>query len=186
MKRILLALLATSVVAMPSRAQAPKPGDMFTPEFGERLARGKAPCELPRIRQPVATNRDSLPLGAGTIALPRDFIAEPQERPSSKRWIAADSTTFTVLVASSPMGGLAHSGGGGVKFESAPGCAILASGHHAMVERVRVVMSADTMYLAIVPVFAKTGQVVNGSVEARSATRRDEVIAYFASSTLAH
>ena len=55
-----------------------------------------------------------------------------------------------------------------------------------MVERVRVVMSADTMYLAIVPVFAKTGQVVNGSVEARSATRRDEVIAYFASSTLAH
>jgi hypothetical protein len=185
-KRILLALLATSVAAMPSRAQAPKPGDMFTPEFGEGLARGKAPCELPRIRQAVATNRDSLPLGAGTIELPRDFTAEPQERPSSKRWIATDSTTFTVLVASSPMGGLAHSGGGGVKFESAPACAILASGHHAMVERVRVVMGADTMYLAIIPVFAKAGQVVNGSVEARSASRRDEVIAYFASSALAH
>ena len=185
MKLTLLALLATAAIAMRSRAQAPEPRDMFTPEFGEQLARGKAPCELPRIRQAVATNQDSLPLGAGTIELPRDFAAEPQERPSSKRWVATDSTTFTVLVAPSPMGGLAHSGGGGVRFVSAPDCAILASGHHAMVERVRVVMSADTMYLAIIPVFARTGEIVNGSVEARSAKRRDEVVAYFAASKLA-
>jgi hypothetical protein len=185
-KRVFLALLATSLAAMPSRAQAPRPSGTATPEFGESLAKGKAPCELPRLRQAVPTRGDSLPLGAGTIDLPADFTAEPQERPSSKRWIAADSTTFTVLVGSFPMGGLAHSGGGGVKFESAPACAVLASGHHAVVERVRVAMNADTMYLAIIPVFARTGEVVNASIEARSATRRDEVIAYFAASRLAH
>ncbi|HEY2895683.1 MAG TPA: hypothetical protein VGJ12_01000 [Gemmatimonadaceae bacterium] len=185
MKSIFVAVLATSLAAMPSHAQASSSSDTFTPEFGEGLAKGKAPCELPRIRQAIATHRDSLPLGAGMIELPVDFTAEPQERPSSKRWIAADSTTFTVLVAASPMGGLAHSGGGGVKFDSAPACAVLASGHHAMVERVRVVMSADTMYLAIIPVFARAGAIVNGSVEARSEKRRDEIIAYFTASTLA-
>jgi hypothetical protein len=185
-KRMLFVLLATSLAVMPLHAQASKPGDTFTPEFGEVLAKGKTPCELPRIRQAVATNRDSLPLGAGTIELPVDFTAEPQERPSSKRWLAADSTTFTVLVSSFPMGGLAHSGGGAVKFESAPACAILASGHHAMAERVRVAMGADTMYLAIIPVFARTGAIVNGSVEARSEKRRDELIAYFALSKLTH
>jgi hypothetical protein len=184
--RMLFVLLATSLTMMPLHAQAPDPSNTFTPEFGEGLARGKAPCELPRIRQAVATNRDSLPLGAGTIELPVEFTAEPQERPSSKRWIAADSTTLTVLVSSFPMGGLAHSGGGGVKFESAPACAILASGHHAMAERVRVAMGADTMYLAIIPVFARRGAIVNGSVEARSEKRRDEIIAYFAASRLAH
>ena len=186
MKRMLFVLLATSLTAMPSHAQAARASGTFTPEFGEGLAKGKAPCELPRIRQAVATHRDSLPLGAGTIELPVEFTAEPQERPSSKRWIGADSTTLTVLVGSHPMGGLAHSGGGGVKFESAPACAVLTSGHHAMVERVRVVMSADTMYLAIIPVFARTGAIVNGSVEARSEKRRDELIAYFAASRLAH
>jgi hypothetical protein len=185
-KRMLVALLAISLTAMTSRAQASRPSKAFTPEFGEGVAKGKAPCDLPRLGQAVATKSDSLPLGAGTIDLPVDFTAEPQERPSSKRWIAADSSTFTVLVGSSPMGGLAHSGGGGVKFESAPACVIQASGHRAVVERVRVAMGADTMYLAIIPVFARTGAIVNGSVEARSAKRRDEIIAYFAASRLAH
>jgi hypothetical protein len=182
---MIFVLLAASLTAMPAHAQASRPNDQFTPEFGEGLAKGKAPCDLPRLKQATAVNRDSLPLGAGSIALPTDFTAQPQERPSSKRWIAADSSTLTVLVGSFPMGGLAHSGGGGVKFESAPACVILASGHHAVVERVRVAMGADTMYLAIVPVFARPGAIVNGSVEARSETRRDEMIAYFAASRLA-
>ena len=184
-KGMIFVLLAASLTAMPAHAQASKPNDAFTPQFGEGLAKGKASCDLPRIAPATAAKRDSLPLGAGSIALPADFTAQPQERASSGRWIAADSSTLTVLVGSSPMGGLAHSGGGGVKFESAPECVLLTSGHHALVERVRVAMGADTMYLAIIPVFARPGAIVNGSVEARSEKRRDQIIAYFAASRLA-
>jgi hypothetical protein len=184
-KRILFVLMATALTAMPSRAQNSKPGDLPTPEFGEGLAKGKPPCDLPRLSQSAATKVDSLPLGAGTIKLPADFTAEPQERPTSRRWNGGDSATVTVLVGAFPMGGMAHGGGGGVKFESSPACAISVDGHHAMVERLRVVMKADAIYLAIIPVFARTGGIVNASIEAPSAKRRDELIAFFAASSLA-
>jgi hypothetical protein len=184
-KRILFVLLATSLTAMPSRAQISKRGDSLTPAFGEGLARGKPRCDLPSVPN-AAGKADSLPMSAGTIKLPVDFTAEPQERPSSKRWDGADSTTFTVLVDSFPMGGMAHSGGGGMNFEHSPACALSVDGRHAMVERVRVAMKADTIYLAIIPVFARVGGIVNASIEAPSAKRRDELISRFAASSLAH
>jgi hypothetical protein len=183
---MLFVLTAISLIAMRARAQVSKPGDLLTPEFGEGLAKGKPRCDLPPVPKAATGKADSLPLGAGTIELPVDFTAEPQERPASKRWNGGDSTTFTVLVGSYPMGGMAHSGGGGVKFESSPACAISVEGHHALVERVRVVMKADTIYLAIIPVFARVGGIVNASIEAPSAKRRDELISLFAASSLAH
>jgi hypothetical protein len=185
-KRMLFALIASFLTAMPSSAQDLKPGDSLTPEFGEGLAKGKAQCDLPRVPQSAATKAESLPLGAGTIKLPADFTAEPQEQPKSKRWNGDDSTTFTVLVVPYPMGGMAHSGGGGVKFVSAPACVISVDGHHAVVERLSVVMRADTVFLAIIPVFARPGGVVNASIEAPSAKRRDELISLFAASSLLH
>jgi hypothetical protein len=184
-KRILFALMAASLTAMPLRAQDLKPSDSLTPAFGEGLAKGKPLCKLPRVPQSAATKAESLPLGAGTIKLPVDFTAEPQELPKSKRWNGDDSTTFTVLVAPYPMGGMAHSGGGGVKFVSAPACVISVDGHHAVVERLSVVMRADTIYLAIIPVFARPGGIVNASIEATSAQRRDEIISRVAAISLA-
>ena len=184
MKRTLFALMASFLAAMPLRAQHLKPGDGLTPEFGEGLAKGKPRCDLPRVPQSAATKTDSLPLGAGTIRLPVDFTAEPQERSNSKRWNGVDSTAFTVLVGPNPMGGMAHSGGGGVKFESAPPCTIVVDGHHAVVERVRVVMQTDTMYLAIIPVFARPGGIVNASIESHSAQRRDELLSRVAAISL--
>jgi hypothetical protein len=185
-KRILFALMVSLLTAASSRAQGLEAGALYTPEFGEGLAKGKAACNLPRVQQSAATKVDSLPMGAGNIRLPIDFTAEPQERPNSKRWNGGDSTTLTVLVGPSPMGGMAHSGGGNVGFESAPACAISVDGRHAVVDRVRVVMNADTIYLAIIPVFARPGGIVNASIEARTAKRRDEMIARVAALSLAH
>jgi hypothetical protein len=182
---MLCVLTAISLIAVRSPAQAHDHDNTFTPEFGEGLAKGKARCDLPPVPKAAAGNIDSLPLGAGTIRLPVDFTPEPQEHPTSKRWNGADSATFTVLVDSFPMGGMAHGGGGGMKFERAPACAISVDGHHAMVERVRVEMKADTIYLAIIPVFARVGGIVNASIEATSAKRRDELISRFAASSLA-
>jgi hypothetical protein len=185
-KKILFALMASSLTVMPSRAQVFRPSDMLTPEYGEGLAKGKPVCDLPPVPKAAAGKAESLPMGVGTINLPADFTAEPQERPRSKRWNGGDSTTFTILVDSFPMGGMAHGGGGGVKFESSPACAISVDGHHAMVERLRVVMKADAIYLAIIPVFARVGGIINASIEAPSAKRRDELISRFAASSLAH
>jgi hypothetical protein len=185
-KRMLFALMASSLIAMPSRAQELTQSALYTPEFGEGLAKGKAQCHLPPVPTAAATTVDSLPLGAGTIALPVDFTAEPQERPSSRRWNGDGGTTLTVLVAPSPMGGMAHSGGGNVGFVSAPACAISVDGHRAVVDRVRVVMKADTMYLAIIPIFARPGGIVNASIESPSARRRDELLARVAAMSLTH
>jgi len=185
MKGIFLALIATSLVAVPARAQGAKPSDIPTPEYGEGLAKGKPLCQLPPVPK-AATGRAESLVGAGTIILPAGFIAEPQERPTSKRWMGDDSATFTVLVGPRAMGGMAHSGGGDATFESAPPCVISVDGHHAVVERVKVVMQTDSIYLATIPVFVKPGKIVNASIEAPSAARRDELISRFAASSIAH
>jgi hypothetical protein len=184
--RMLFVLMASSLIAMPSRAQDSKQSASYTPELGERLAEGKPQCELPPVPKGATVRADSLPMGAGTITLSVDFTAERQERPSSRRWNGDGGTTLTVLVAPSPMGGMAHSGGGNVGFESAPACAISVDGHRAVVDRVRVAMKADTMYLAIIPVFAKPGVIVNASIESPSARRRDELLARVAAMSLTH
>ena len=171
---------------MPARAQSDKPSDMFTPEFGEGLAKGKPLCRLPPFPKAATGRAESLPLRAGTIELPVGFTAEPQERPASKRWTGDDSATFTVLVGPNPMGGMAHSGGSGVVFQNAPPCVISIDGHHAVVERVTAALESDTIYLATIPVFARPGGIVNASIEAPSAKRRDELISRFAASSLVH
>jgi hypothetical protein len=185
-KKTFFALMASSLIAMPSRAQDFKQSALYTPEFGEGLAKGKPQCDLSPVPKAATARTDSLPMGAGTITLPVDFTAERQERPSSRRWNGDGGTTLTVLVAPSPMGGMAHSGGGNVGFVSAPACAISVDGHHAVVDRVRVVMKADTMYLAIIPVFARTGSVVNASIETPSRQRRDELLSRVAEMSLTH
>ncbi len=179
-------LIALSFMAVAARAQGYNPAAEFTPDFGEGIAKGRPACELPTIAKVADARVEQLPLGAGTIELTADFSAEPQKRPNSNTWNATDKTSFSVLVDSFPMGGLASSGGGGggVHFEHSPGCVVSISGHHAMVDRVRILMKSDTIYLAIIPVFAKLSGIVNATIQAHTAERRDELLARFAAASL--
>ena len=182
MLKTLVVMLALSIMVGVARAQDFDPAHEFTPEYGERLTIGKPLCELPKIASAPGARAEQLPLGAGTIELPPELAAEPQKRPKSKSWTSTDKTQLTVLVDSFPMSGLASSGP--AHFESTSPCVLSISGHRAVVDRVRIMMKADTIYLATIPVFAKPGGIVNVTIQARSAQKRDELISRFAKASL--
>jgi hypothetical protein len=178
-RKLLVAIMAIPMLAGVHRAQAQgsKQGQKFTPEYGESLAVGKPACDLPKVTIDADFSLFQMPLDAGVIYLPKEFTTQEQRRPSHAQWMAPDRTILGVRVDSMPIGIMAS---GGANFQRSTQCILLIDGRHAVVDRVRITTEGDTTYVAMIPVFAASGRVINATIQAPSAERRDELLARLA------
>lgn len=179
MRKILLAILAILAIPLLSgaslaQAQGSAQGKKYTPEYGEGLAVGKPACNLPRVTIDADFSLFQMPLDAGSIYLPKEFTAQQQRRPTNAQWMAPDRTILGVRVDSMPIGIMAS---GGASFQRSPQCILLIDGRHAVVDRVQIATEGDTTYVAMIPVFTASGRVINATIQAPSAERRDELLA---------
>jgi len=179
----LLAIVAIALLASVPRAnaQGPAQGTKYTPEYGEGIAAAKPACDLPRVTIDADFSLFQMPLGAGSIYLPKEFTAQQQRRPTNGQWVAPDRTILGVRVDSMPIGIMAS---GGANFQRSPQCILLIDGRHSVVDRVQITTEGDTTYVAMIPVFAASGRVINATIQAHSAERRDEILARLAKAGL--
>jgi hypothetical protein len=175
----MLAILAVILLAVApnAKAQGSAQGKKYTPEYGEGLAADKPACALPKVTIDADFSLFLMPLDAGRIYLPKEFTAQQQRRPTNGQWVAPDRTILGVRIDSMPIGIMAS---GGANFQRSPQCILLVDGRHAVVDRVQITTEGDTTYVAMIPVFAASGRIINATIQAPSAERRDELLARLA------
>jgi hypothetical protein len=174
-----LAIVAAALLAGAPHVMAQ--ANKYSPEYGEGLAAGKPACDLPRVTIDADFTLFQMPLDAGQIFLPKEFTAQQQRRPTNGQWMAPDHTILGVRIDSIAIGIMATNG---ANFQRAPQCVLLIDGRHAVVDRVRVATGTDTTYIAMIPVFAASDRVINATIRASSAERRDELLARLAKAGL--
>ena len=185
MLKTLLIIIAIPLSSGVLRAQEPGADHPATrtPEFGEKLAAGKPACALPRVTIDADFWLAQLPLDLGSIYMPKDYTAQPRKHPSTAEWMAPDGTKLDVRVDSFPIG-VMSTNASGAKLERSPQCVVAISGHHAVVDRLRITTDTDTYYLAMIPVFAASGRVINATIQATSEERRDDLLAHLVTASL--
>lgn len=181
--KTILAIVAIAILAGALQAQQQDLGGwkVYTPEFGEKFAAGKPACDLPRVTTDADFNQMKLPLDAGSFYLPREFSTQPLKRPSRAEWIAPDQTRLDVYVDSIPIGFMASNG---INVRHSLLCALLIDGRHVVVDRVEITIDDDSHYLATLPIFAALGRVINTTIQAPSAERRDTLLAHLMTASL--
>jgi hypothetical protein len=174
---VVLLLVGASLAPTQGSAQAKK----YSPEYGEGLAAGKPACGVPKVTIDADFTLFQMPLDAGSIYLPKDFTVQQQRRPTNGQWVAPDGTILGVRIDSMAIGIMAA---GGANLQRSPQCILLIDGRHAVVDLVQISTEGDIHYLAMIPVFAAQGRVINATIQAPSAERRDELLARLAKAGL--
>jgi hypothetical protein len=179
----MLAIVAVAllVVAPNANAQGSAQVKKYSPEYGEGLAAGKPACALPRVTIDADFSLFQMPLDAGQLYLPKEFTVQQQRRPTNGQWVAPDGTILGVRIDSMAIGIMAA---GGANFQRSPPCILLVDGRHAVVDLVQISTEGEAHYVAMIPVFAAQGRVINATIQARSAERRDELLARLAKAGL--